>query len=526
MSPAGLSAPWWSLHFPRRSLSAPPPVPSPAPRPPLLAGPAAASVADGASADGASDAATTGAPDPGGADNPSDTPSTDPGSDGGGDPTTGATDPSTDPGAGTTDSAPPSTTDPAPPTDPGGPTDTTEPTTPVEPTGSGDPATSTDPGTTSVPADPSTDASSSGGETTGTTSGGSTTDPSTDPGADPTSPDPTETSGPTDTSGPTGTTNPGAGAGGPNSSGTRVGRGGTRVGGKDTDGVDPSSILGKTLTAGAGGNPDAATGSTDGPTSASTITSSTLGPFHDSFAASSVSDSSSATACPGSGTAQTAASDPANPVLPAGVYAGVHLTEAQAQTAALIISVGKGLKVTARGVRIALAVALQESSLQPWVVSGPYAGLFQQLPDPASGLYLDYDRYDATGATRMFFEQLLKTAPKYQTDSRPDWEIGEAVQQTGQGKLFDTRGAVAAALTTSFFSKVPAYDFNPAPTPDPAECTNDGGAVGASSIGLGGFNPGDIISDAVFYNATAMNAAQIRAFIRAQGANCTQWRGA
>jgi cell wall-associated NlpC family hydrolase/antitoxin (DNA-binding transcriptional repressor) of toxin-antitoxin stability system len=207
-------------------------------------------------------------------------------------------------------------------------------------------------------------------------------------------------------------------------------------------------------------------------------------------------------------------------VLPAGIYAKVYLTDAQAQTAQLIISVGKGLGITDRGVRIALAVALQESSLQPWVVSGPYAGLFQQLPDPTTGLYLDYDRYDAVGATRMFYDQLVTLVPDYQTDPRPDWQVGEQIQQTGQGQLFDTRRAVAAALTSAFFAEVPAYDFNPT-SAAPAACTVDGSVVSASSVGLGGFNPGDIISDAVFYDSTAMSAAQVRAFIDAQGAACT-----
>jgi cell wall-associated NlpC family hydrolase len=243
----------------------------------------------------------------------------------------------------------------------------------------------------------------------------------------------------------------------------------------------------------------------------------TLGPFHDSFT------SNATAACPSAGTAQTAADDPAHPLIAGGIYARVYLTSAQAQTAELIIAIGKGLHFTARGIRIALAVALQESSLQPWVVSGPYAGLFQQLPDPVSGLYLDYDRFDAVGATRMFYAQLRKLVPHYQTDRRTDWQIGEVVQQTGQGKLFDTRRVVATVLTSKYFAKVPAYDFNPAPVTVGActDTTSGAGAVTASTAGLGGFNPGDIVSDAVFYNSKAMNAAQVRTFIKVQGAACT-----
>ncbi|HEY7812814.1 MAG TPA: NlpC/P60 family protein, partial [Nakamurella sp.] len=307
---------------------------------------------------------------------------------------------------------------------------------------------------------------------------------------------------------------------------------GTRVGSVNPDGDtggNPSTILGSTIAAGgttanSGTTAPTQSDSSGIPNFVGTVSNApTLGPFNDSFAANSSSSGGVqdvAASCPTAGTAQTVASDPADPVLPAGTYANVHLTDAQAQAAQLIISVGKGLKITDRGIRIALAVALQESSLQPWVVSGPYAGLFQQLPDAASGLYLDYDRYDATGATHMFYEQLVKVVPAYQTDPRPDWQIGEAVQQTGQGQLFEGRLPVAQALTSDFFAKVPAYDFDPAPIA-PAVCTGNGtSTAGNSSIGLGGFNPGDIISDAVFYDSTAMNAAQVRTFIAVQGARC------
>lgn len=436
------------------------------------------------------------------------------------DPGTDATDPGTD-----QTSSDPSTSDGSSSTDPGDPTDTTDPQTSTE-----EPPTTTDPGTSSIPADPPSDP--------GTTSGdpGSTTSPG---GSDQGTGSESSSSGGT-TSGAGSGTSSGAGT---TTTGKATGSSGSGTSGHQTTGSSsgstgagstagsgtPTTILGTTIASGSTtGNPttdSAAPDSTAIPSFVGTVTDppATLGPFNDSFASTSSSTSGgvqdATTSCPAAGTATTVASDPADPVLPAGVYAGVHLTDAQAQTAQLIISVGKGLKITDRGVRIALAVALQESSLQPWVVSGPYAGLFQQLPDPTSGLYLDYDRYDATGATHMFYDQLVKVVPNYQTDPRSDWQIGEAVQQTGQGELFSTRLAVAQALTTSFFAKVPAYDFDPAPVAT-TPCTSDDTTT-ASSIGLGGFNPGDIISDAVFYNSTAMTAAQVRTFIASQGAKCT-----
>jgi cell wall-associated NlpC family hydrolase len=202
------------------------------------------------------------------------------------------------------------------------------------------------------------------------------------------------------------------------------------------------------------------------------------------------------------------------PVVPGGLYGGHHLTDDQANTAATIIAVGKAMGITDRGVRIALAAAMMESSLHPWQVSGPYVGLFQQLADPASGKYTAYSRSDPVGASRMFYQQLIASDPGYQTSELPDWKIAEQIQQTGEGAIFQQWQDLAAQLTDTFYDAVPPYQFYPQPTPSlPAACLTAGG-------GGGGFDPGDIVSDAVFYDTTSMTVDQVRAFIDEQNAAC------
>jgi len=201
------------------------------------------------------------------------------------------------------------------------------------------------------------------------------------------------------------------------------------------------------------------------------------------------------------------------------------LSADQQRTAVTVIAVGKALKVSARGIRVALAAALQESSLQPWAVHGRYVGLFQQMYDPTTGLYGHYDRLDAVGASRMFYAQLTKLVPKYNTDRRPDWQIAEVVQQTSVGRYFDVRKPTAIALMTKYYATTKAYSFQPTPEPvcqttTPTPSPGTGGAIGVA----GSFDPGMIISDRVFYNIKAMTQAQVRAFIAAKGASCTgQW---
>ena len=128
-------------------------------------------------------------------------------------------------------------------------------------------------------------------------------------------------------------------------------------------------------------------------------------------------------------TAVAAATAPAPaPVTPAaaaaGDYAGITLDAEQMKIAGTVTAVTKQMNLTRRAAEIAIAVAMQESTLDPTAVNGPRVGLFQQAPNPVSGLYTQYDRTDPAGATRMFLDQLVRRVPGYDTDPRQNHELG------------------------------------------------------------------------------------------------------
>ena len=204
-------------------------------------------------------------------------------------------------------------------------------------------------------------------------------------------------------------------------------------------------------------------------------------------------------------TAATAAS--AATIVTSGSYDGIRLSDNQTRSAQVIIGVGKAMGVYPRGVRVALAVAMQESSLLPWQVAGPYIGLFQQRPNRTTGAYTDFDPSQAIGASRMFFQRLLTLVPKYRTDPRANWRIGEQVQQSGLGTLFAPWNTLATDLTARYYAKVPAYYLAPAGCP--------------AWSGIAPFDPGNIISDKVFYSTGAMTQTQLRNFIANKNAACT-----
>lgn len=227
-----------------------------------------------------------------------------------------------------------------------------------------------------------------------------------------------------------------------------------------------------------------------------------------------------AAACPQT-TLQTTPPTDHRRVIPDGRYGGHHLRGDQPHAAELIIAVGKAMGVTARGVRVALAAAMMESSLHPQSVAGPYVGLFQQDADPVSGSYTEYDRTDPVGASRMFYSRLLDQQPGYQTDPSPDWHIAQRIQRTSDGRLFDRWRALAADLVARFYDAVPPYGIDLAAS-RPADCPSAAvhDADDADDADHSHFDPGNIISDAIFYDATTMTAGEVRAFIRARNAAC------
>lgn len=237
-------------------------------------------------------------------------------------------------------------------------------------------------------------------------------------------------------------------------------------------------------------------------------------------------------AAPATGPARPAAAggafDPgtvAVPAQPGGTFGGVTLTADQMKMAATIVAVAKGMGLTGRAARIAVAVSQQESTLNPAAVNQQFVGLFQQSP-PSDGIYLKYSRTDPAGSAWMFLDQLATRTPGYDTDPRADWEIGEVVQESGVGINVLQWQPMAATLEPVLWGgpgagPVPAGGVvasGPVVSAGAAQaamCTSSGG-------GHAGFDAGNITSDAVFYNTAAMTAAQITAFIAAQDTDCSQ----
>lgn len=190
-------------------------------------------------------------------------------------------------------------------------------------------------------------------------------------------------------------------------------------------------------------------------------------------------------------------------------YAGITLNAEQMKIAGTITAVTQQMTLTRRAAEIAIAVAMQESTLDPTAVNGPWVGLFQQAPDPVSGLYTQYDRTDPAGATTMFLEQLILRMPGYDTDPRQNYELGEVVQESGVGQNVAQWQDMGKALAAVLYSGTPPPQVN-------TTCSTD--TTGAPTE----FDPGNIISDAVFYNDSAFpDVAAAQAVLDRIGGTCT-----
>ncbi len=190
-----------------------------------------------------------------------------------------------------------------------------------------------------------------------------------------------------------------------------------------------------------------------------------------------------------------------------GVFAGVALDGEQVKMAATVIAVGKQMGITERGIEIGISVATQQSSLRPEAVNKEWLGLYQQNPVT----YTQYRRTEPGGATWMFYDQLIKLVPGYDTDPRSNEEIGEVIQKTTTGWRFAEYNDMAAALTDRLMDAVSIQQDDVTCVPAPAEQAATGSA----------FDPGNIVSDAVFYNSSAMSVEQIRTFLLSEGEACT-----
>jgi cell wall-associated NlpC family hydrolase len=133
-----------------------------------------------------------------------------------------------------------------------------------------------------------------------------------------------------------------------------------------------------------------------------------------------------------------------------GIYGGVLLTGRQVDAAATIVNVGLDAGITRRGIAVAVAAAMHSSSLHPAARNGLHIGLFQQRSDPSSGLYTAEDRADAVGSARMFYAELVKRVPGYDTDARSAAELADVVQESGDVARLATWSGLADGLVNHF----------------------------------------------------------------------------
>ena len=197
--------------------------------------------------------------------------------------------------------------------------------------------------------------------------------------------------------------------------------------------------------------------------------------------------------------------------------AGVQLSAAQVRNAQVIVSVGKGLHVDSKEMSVALAVALISSKLDPAasVANGLGQGLFLQTSQAFPGVV----RTDPSASAAAFFP--------YMTNYEKTGSFGRNLSFAELAETMSIQGV--GAFTAADYAKVQGW----------AQALATVLASGVSATGSGtsidcvggaadnvAWDPGNIISDAVFYNSAAMDAAAVRTFINVQNAACpagNQW---
>ena len=109
----------------------------------------------------------------------------------------------------------------------------------------------------------------------------------------------------------------------------------------------------------------------------------------------------------------------------------------------------------------------------------------------------------------MFLDQLVRRVPGYDTDPRQNHELGDLVQESDVGQNVAKWQDMGKALAAVLYSGTPPPQVN-------TTCSTD--TTGAPTE----FDPGNIISDAVFYNDSAFpDVAAVQAALDRIGAACT-----
>jgi hypothetical protein len=130
---------------------------------------------------------------------------------------------------------------------------------------------------------------------------------------------------------------------------------------------------------------------------------------------------------------------------------GVRLSPTQTGAVRAVLGVAKGMNIARRGAVLAVQAAMQESTLNPAASNGHAVGLFQQIPPGPRNAYVGYDRTDPVAASKGFFTVLTARVPAYRDDPRPNHELAEEVERSGEGFRYEKWQRFAEAVTAAWF---------------------------------------------------------------------------
>lgn len=152
----------------------------------------------------------------------------------------------------------------------------------------------------------------------------------------------------------------------------------------------------------------------------------------------------------------------------------VKLSAAQMAVARTIVATGKGMGVQQRGLALGLAVAMQESTLNPDAVSGRSVGLFQQQGE----LYQHVNRRDPESTSAAFYTMLLRRVPGYADQANVGFAAAaQEVQRSGAGAHWYARWERWA------LGMAAQLDLGPLSQPRPGETVcKVGGGSGAVKV--------------------------------------------
>lgn len=151
----------------------------------------------------------------------------------------------------------------------------------------------------------------------------------------------------------------------------------------------------------------------------------------------------------------------------------VTLDSNQVYVARTVVAVGKGMNIRHRGIAIALAVAMQESTLNPAAVNGRSVGLFQQQGE----LYSDVIKTDPVDSSAAFYRVLVQRVPDYEDTSRDFAAIAQEVQRAGAGAEPYRRWEKWAITLEAVL-----YNGAPRQPPNVVQCTTGVGGPGAVKV--------------------------------------------